>query len=228
MDRMDLLRTNVSIARDAAANVRKYAPDAVVIVVSNPLDVIAMMMLRETGFPHQRVVGMAGILDSTRFRYFIAEKLGVLPADVQAMVLGGHGDSMVPLPRFTTVGGFSLSELMSDEEITALSDRTRTGGGEVINYLKTGSAYYAPAASAAAMVRAVLSDHKLVAPASAYLQGEYGYEGIFLGVPVMLGSEGVEKIYELPLSDDETAALARSAEAVRMGVADLDSILAEK
>jgi malate dehydrogenase len=228
MDRMDLLRTNVSIARDAAANVRKYAPDAVVIVVSNPLDVIAMMMLRETGFPHQRVVGMAGILDSTRFRYFIAEKLGVLPADVQAMVLGGHGDSMVPLPRFTTVGGFPLSELMSDEEITALSDRTRTGGGEVINYLKTGSAYYAPAASAAAMVRAVLSDHKLVAPASAYLQGEYGYEGIFLGVPVMLGSEGVEKIYELPLSDDETAALARSAEAVRMGVADLDSILAEK
>jgi malate dehydrogenase len=144
------------------------------------------------------------------------------------MVLGGHGDSMVPLPRYTTVGGFPLSELLSDDEIEALSDRTRTGGAEVINYLKTGSAYYAPAASAAAMVRAVLSDHKLVAPASAYLQGEYGYDGIFLGVPVMLGRTGVEKIYELPLSQDEMAALAHSAEAVRNGVADLDSILSEQ
>ena len=228
MDRMDLLRTNVTIARSAAENIRKYAPDAVVVVVANPLDVIAMVMLRETGFPHQRVVGMAGILDSTRFRYFIAEKLCVLPADVQAMVLGGHGDTMVPLPRYTTVGGFPLSELLSDDEIQALSDRTRTGGGEIVNYLKTGSAYYAPAASAASMVRAVLSDQKLIAPASAYLRGEYGYEGIFLGVPVLLGRGGVERIYELPLSDDETAALQHSADAVRKGVADLDAILAGK
>jgi malate dehydrogenase len=227
MDRMDLLRTNVGIARSAAARIKKHAPDAIVIVVSNPLDVIAMAMLRDTGFPSERVVGMAGILDSTRFRYFIAEKLAVLPADVSAMVLGGHGDTMVPLPRYTTVGAFPLTEFLSEEEITQLSDRTRTGGAEVINYLKTGSAYYAPAASVAAMVQAVLSNHKLIAPASVYLTGQYGHEGIFLGVPVMLGKAGVEKIYELPLTEEEAAALNNSADAVRKGVRDLDAIYAE-
>ncbi len=224
MDRMDLLRTNVGIAKTAAENIVEYAPDAVVIVVSNPLDVIAMVMARATGFPRERVVGMAGILDSTRFRFFIAEKLGVLPSDVFAMVLGGHGDSMVPVSKYTTVGGFPLDELLSAEEIKALSDRTRTGGAEVINYLKTGSAYYAPAASAVEMVQAVLKDEKLVAPASALLQGEYGYSDLYLGVPVLLGAGGLEKIYELPLSEEEKGALDRSVEAVRKGLADLAQI----
>jgi len=224
MDRMDLLRTNVGIAKTAAENIVKYAPNAVVIVVSNPLDVIAMVMARATGFPRERVVGMAGILDATRFCFFIAEKLGVLPSDVSAMVLGGHGDSMVPVPKYTTVAGFPLAELLSDEEIKQLSDRTRTGGAEVINYLKTGSAYYAPAASAVEMVEAVLKDEKLVAPASALLQGEYGYKDLYLGVPVLLGAGGVEQIYELPLTDDETVALDKSVEAVKKGLTDLAEI----
>ena len=226
MDRMDLLRTNVGIAKVAGENIKKYAPNAVVVVVANPLDVIAMAMLRATGFPSERVFGMAGILDSTRFRYFIAEKLLVLPSDVSAMVLGGHGDTMVPLPRYTTVGGFPLTELLAPDEIRQLSDRTRTGGGEIVNYLKTGSAYYAPAASAAQMVQAILTDRKQIAPCSAYLTGEYGYKDIFLGVPVMLGSKGVERIYELDLTDDEKAALDGSVEAVQKGVRDLDSLSA--
>lgn len=224
MDRMDLLRTNVGIAKTAAENIVKYAPGAVVIVVSNPLDVIAMVMARATGFPRERVVGMAGILDSTRFRFFIAEKLGVLPSDVSAMVLGGHGDSMVPVPGYTTVAGFPLEELLPADEIRRLSDRTRKGGAEVINYLKTGSAYYAPAASAVEMVSAVLTDEKLLAPASALLDGEYGYHDLYLGVPVLLGAGGVERIYELPLSDEEKAALDTSVEAVKKGLADLAEI----
>ena len=224
MDRMDLLRTNVGIAKTAAENIVKYAPDAVVIVVSNPLDVIAMVMARATGFPRERVVGMAGILDSTRFCFFVAEKLGVLPSDVSAMVLGGHGDSMVPVSKYTTVAGFPLEELLSDEEIKQLSDRTRKGGAEVINYLKTGSAYYAPAASAAEMVEAVLKDEKRVAPVSVLLQGEYRYRDVYLGVPVLLGAGGVEQIYELPLSDDEKTALDKSVEAVKKGLADLAEI----
>jgi len=224
MDRMDLLRTNVGIAKTAAENIVKYAPNAVVIVVSNPLDVIAMVMARATGFPRERVVGMAGILDSTRFCFFIAEKLGVLPGDVSAMVLGGHGDSMVPVSKYTTVAGFPLEELMSAEDIKSLSDRTRKGGAEVINYLKTGSAYYAPAASAVQMVEAVLKDEKRVAPASALLQGEYGYDDLYLGVPVLLGAGGVEEIYELPLSDDEKSALDQSVVAVKKGLADLAEI----
>ncbi|MFW5783556.1 MAG: malate dehydrogenase, partial [Spirochaetota bacterium] len=164
------------------------------------------------------------VLDSTRFRYFIAERLGVLPSDVDAMVLGGHGDTMVPVARYTRVAGFPLSELMSAEEIKALSDRTRTGGGEIVNYLKTGSAYYAPAASVATMVEAIIKDEKRVAPASAYLEGEFGYRDIFLGVPVVLGAGGVERIMEIELSAEEKSALDDSAEHVRQGVTDLDSI----
>ena len=224
MDRMDLLKTNVSIARAAGESIRQHAPDAVVIAVANPLDVIAMALLRETGFPPARVVGMAGVLDSTRFRYFIAERLGVLPSDVSAMVLGGHGDTMVPVSRYTTVAGIPIGELLSSDEIKKLSDRTRTGGGEIVNYLKTGSAYYAPAASVAKMVEAVILDQKLVAPASAYLNGEYGHSDIFLGVPVQLGRSGVERIIELELDAEEQASLDDSAEHVRAGVADLDSI----
>ncbi|MFW5784043.1 MAG: malate dehydrogenase [Spirochaetota bacterium] len=224
MDRMDLLKTNVGIAKTAARNIKRYAPNAIVIAVANPLDVIAMVMLRETGFSRERVVGMAGILDATRFRYFIAEKLGLLPSDVDAMVLGGHGDTMVPVARYTRVAGFPLSELLPADEITALSDRTRTGGGEIVNYLKTGSAYYAPAASVAKMVEAVIRDEKRVAPASAYLDGEYGHRNIFLGVPVILGAGGVEEILDLELSAEEKSALDHSAEHVEQGVRDLDSI----
>ena len=194
------------------------------IAVANPLDVIAMVCLRETGFPSRRVVGMAGILDTTRFRYFIAEALGVLPEDVMAMVLGGHGDSMVPLARYTSVGGFSLGELLDRDQIDAMVMRTRKGGAEIVNYLKTGSAYYAPAASVAMMVEAVITDSKRFVAASAYLDGEYGHSGIYLGVPVLLGAGGVERIYELELTTEERAALDDSAAHVREGVKTLDDI----
>jgi malate dehydrogenase len=224
MDRMDLLKTNVKIAKEAGQAIETYAPDAIVIVVANPLDVIAMTVLRETGFALKRVVGMAGILDSTRFRYFIAEKLNVLPSDVFAMVLGGHGDSMVPLPRYTSVGGFPLTDLLTAEEIEQLVNRTRKGGGEIVSYLKKGSAFYAPGASVAKMVEAVVKDEKRVAAASAYLRGQYGYSGIFLGVPVLLGKHGVERIIEVDLSKDEQKALDESAQHVREGVETLDSI----
>ncbi len=224
MDRMDLLKTNVNIAKQAAQAIATYAPNALVIAVSNPLDVISMVTLRESGFALKRVVGMAGILDSTRFRYFIAEKLKVLPQDVMAMVLGGHGDTMVPLPRYTSVAGFPLTELLDSETIEQLVDRTRKGGAEIVSYLKKGSAYYAPAASVAKMVEAMIKDEKRFVAASAYLRGEYGHRDIFLGVPVLLGRNGVEKIYELDLTEQEQKALDGSAEAVQEGVKTLESI----
>jgi malate dehydrogenase len=224
MDRMDLLATNARIARDAARAVRKYAPDAVVIVVTNPLDVVSLVMLRETGFEPRRVVGQAGVLDSTRFRYFIAQRLGVWPGDVQAMVLGGHGDSMVPLKRYTSVAGFPVEELLDQGTVESLVERTRKGGAEVINYLKTGSAFYAPAASVAKMVESVVRDQRRLLPVSAYLDGEYGHRGIYLGVPAILGKQGVERIVQLPLSDQERAALDASADAVREGARLLDSL----
>jgi malate dehydrogenase len=224
MDRMDLLKTNVNIAKQAAQAIATYAPNALVIAVSNPLDVISMVTLKESGFALKRVVGMAGILDSTRFRYFIAEKLKVLPQDVMAMVLGGHGDTMVPLPRYTSVAGFPLTELLDGDTIEQLVDRTRKGGAEIVSYLKKGSAYYAPAASVAKMVEAMIKDEKRFVAASAYLRGEYGHRDIFLGVPVLLGRNGVEKIYELDLTEQEQKALNGSAEAVQEGVKTLESI----
>ncbi len=199
MDRMDLLKTNVSIARQSAREIAQRAPNAVVIVVTNPLDVIAMVVLRETGFALKRVVGMAGVLDSTRFRYFIAERTGMWPGDVQAMVLGGHGDEMVPLPAYTCVAGIPINQILDPASIEELVKRTRTGGAEIVSLLRTGSAYYAPGASVAKMVEAVLKDEKRLLPASTYLRGEYGFRDIFLGVPVILGRNGVEKIVELPL-----------------------------
>jgi malate dehydrogenase len=224
MDRMDLLRTNVGIAKSAAQAIATYAPNAVVIAVSNPLDVIAMVCLRETGFALKKVIGMAGILDSARLQYFIAEKLNVWPGDVMAMVLGGHGDEMVPLARYTTVGGFPLTELMKEEEIEQLVARTRKGGGEIVSYLKKGSAYYAPGASVAKMVEAVVKDERRLVPVSAYLRGEYGYKDVFLGVPLLLGRNGVEKIIQLELTATEKAALDRSAVAVGEGVKTLAEI----
>ena len=218
MDRMDLMKINVDIAKKAAQAIAEYAPNAMVIVVSNPLDIIAMTVLQESGFALKRVMGMAGVLDATRFRYFIAEKLGVWPGDVMAMVLGGHGDSMVPLARYTRVGGIPVDQLIEPDDLEALIARTRTGGGEIVALLKQGSAFYAPGASVAKMVEAVVKDEKRVAPVSAYLRGEYGYQDIFLGVPVLLGKNGIEKIIELDLSPDEKAALDESAAAVKEGV----------
>jgi malate dehydrogenase len=224
MDRMDLLRTNAGIARDAAKAVKEYAPDAVIVVVTNPLDVIAMAVLRETGFDPSRVLGMAGVLDATRYCTFIAEALDVWPGDVSAMVLGGHGDAMVPLKRFASVGGIPLGELLDEKTTERLIERTRSGGAEIVGYLKTGSAFYAPAASVAAMVEAIVKDRKTLLPAAAFLRGEYGFSGIFLGVPVILGKGGVERILELELTGDEREALARSARAVRQGIRELDSL----
>jgi malate dehydrogenase len=224
MDRMDLLKINVGIARQAAREIARRAPNAVVIVVTNPLDVIAMVVLRETGFALRKVVGMAGVLDSTRFRYFIAERLGVWPGDVQAMVLGGHGDEMVPLTGYTSVGGIPISELLDAASIEELVKRTRTGGAEIVSLLKTGSAFYAPGASVAKMVEAVIKDEKRLFPASAFLRGEYGLRDITLGVPVIMGRNGVERIVELPLTDSERKALEASAEAVRKGLRDLEGL----
>jgi malate dehydrogenase len=228
MDRMDLLKTNVGIAAQAAREIALRAPNAVVIVVTNPLDVISMVVLRETGFALRKVVGMAGVLDSTRFRWFIAEKLRVWPGDVQAMVLGGHGDEMVPLTGYTSVGGIPLGQLLDAPEIEALVKRTRTGGAEIVSLLKTGSAFYAPGASVAKMVEAVIKDERRLFPASAYLRGEYGFRDIYLGVPVVMGRNGVERIIELPLADAERKALEASAEAVRKGLAELSSVTGKK
>ena len=221
MSRTDLLKANADIVRPAAEAVKKHAPNAYVVVVTNPLDVMAWMFWKVTGFPKQRVLGMAGILDSTRFRAFLAMELNVSGADIQAMVLGGHGDSMVPLPRFTTVSGVPIGELLSADRIAAIAQRTRDGGAEIVKLLKTGSAYYAPAMSAVEMVEAILTDQKRLVPCSVMLQGEYGMRDIFLGVPVMLGAKGVEKIVELKLTPEELAALQKSGKDVESSIAEL-------
>jgi len=221
MDRMDLLKINVGIVTDVSHAIRQYAPNALVVVVANPLDIIALACLQETGFPSSRVFGMAGVLDSTRLRYFIAEELNVLPDDVFSMVLGGHGDTMVPLPRYTTVAGIPLTELLSDKKIKELSLRTQKGGAEIVNYLKTGSAYYAPAASTAKMVITLLHGQRTIIPVSVFLNGEYGQKGIFLGLPVILGPKGIEKTIELSLNKEELSALQHSAEEVQKGIEEL-------
>ncbi|MFQ5844567.1 MAG: malate dehydrogenase [Planctomycetota bacterium] len=218
MDRMDLLRTNTGIVQEACLAVRAHAPDAIVIIVTNPLDVMSYVALKTTGFDRRRVMGMAGVLDATRFRTFIARELGVSVRDVNAMVLGGHGDQMVPLPRFSTVNGVPLPELLDAARIESLVERTRKGGGEIVALLKTGSAYYAPAASVTVMLEAILRDTGHLLPAAAFLEGEYGFNGIYLGVPVVLGREGIRRIKVLGLDDAERAALETSAAAVQKGV----------
>jgi malate dehydrogenase len=223
MDRMDLLKVNADIVKSAAQNIAKYAPNATVIVVSNPLDVMCHVAFRATGFAVQRVVGMAGILDSTRFRTFVAQELGCALTDVHAMVLGGHGDQMVPLPRFTTVAGIPITQLLDKSTIDRMVDRTRKGGAEIVAYLKTGSAYYAPAASVAEMVEAIITDRKTLAPCACYLRGEYGIENLFIGVPAILGKNGIERIVELDLEKEEMDLLKESAAAVRKGVEDLNT-----
>jgi len=215
MTREDLLFKNAEIIRSSVEQVKRFSPDSILIIVTNPLDIMAQLAHKVSGFPKNRVVGMAGVLDSARFRTFIAEELEVSVKDVQAMVLGGHGDAMVPLPRYTTVAGIPITELLCKEKIDALCRRTRDGGAEIVGLLKTGSAYYAPAASAAEMAEAMLLDQQRLLPCSAYLEGEYGLKDVFIGVPVKLGSAGAEGIIELKLTDIENEALKKSAQVVK-------------
>lgn len=215
MTREDLLKTNASIVRQVSEQIRDSSPNAIVIMVSNPLDVMAYVCKEVTDFPRERVIGMAGVLDTARYRSFIAMELDVSVEDIQALVLGGHGDTMVPLASYTNVGGIPLTQLLSQDRIDALVDRTRHGGAEIVGLLKTGSAYYAPAAAAVQMAEAIVKDKKRILPCSAWLEGEYGMDSLFLGVPCKLGQNGLEQIIEVELTDDERAALHRSADAVR-------------
>jgi malate dehydrogenase len=215
MSRDDLLNTNAGIVKSVSAQAALHSPRAVVIVVSNPLDAMAQVALKTTGFPRERVIGMAGALDAARLATFLAEALEVSVKDIQPTVLGGHGDTMVPLPRYTTVAGVPVTELLPPEKLAALLQRTRDGGAEIVRLLKSGSAYYAPSAAVVAMAEAILLDKKRILPCAVYLEGEYGVNGLFLGVPAKLGARGVEKIIELSLSNDEKAALQKSAQAVQ-------------
>ena len=215
MSRDDLLKTNAGIVRQVTEQVRDSSPDSILIVVSNPLDAMVTLAHHVSGFPKQRVVGMAGILDSARYRTFIARELGVSMRDVHGFVLGGHGDTMVPLPRYTTVAGIPLTQLLPADRIDAIVQRTRNGGAEIVGLLKTGSAFSAPSASVVDMVDAILLDKKRVLPCAALLEGEYGIDGIFVGVPCVLGAAGVERVLEIELDDGERAQLHRSADAVR-------------
>jgi malate dehydrogenase len=225
MDRMDLLKKNLDIVSGAMRAVKERAPDAVVVMVTNPLDVMTFAALKVTGFPKARVLGMAGVLDSARCRTFIAMELGVSVCDVSAMVLGGHGDTMVPLPRYCTVNGVPITELLPPETIAKIADRTRKGGAEIVNLLKTGSAYYAPATSAAQMVEAVLKDRGHLLPACVALDGEYGEKDLCFGVPVVLGRGGVRRIVELTLTADEKEMLRKSAAEVRKGIDEVRALL---
>jgi len=214
MSRDDLLQTNAKIVSTVVSQVVRYSPNAYLIVVSNPLDAMVHVAKQVSGWPKQRVMGMAGVLDSARFRYFIAQELGVSVEDVHGFVLGGHGDTMVPVPRYATVNGISITQLLSAEQIARLVQRTRDGGAEIVNYLKQGSAFYAPGAAIVQMVEAIVKDKKRVLPAAAYLEGEYGLHDIYVGVPILLGAAGVEKVIEVELTTEEQAALKRSAAAV--------------
>jgi malate dehydrogenase len=215
MSRDDLLHTNFKIMSDVVAKVVAASPEAILIIVSNPLDAMAQTAFRQAGFNRQRVIGMAGVLDSARFRTFIAEELQVSVENVTAFVLGGHGDTMVPLTRYSTVAGIPITELIAPERLEQLVQRTRDGGAEIVKYLKTGSAFYAPSAAAVEMVEAILKDKKKILPCAAYLEGEYGINGYYIGVPCKLGEKGIEQIIEIKLTAEEDTALKKSAEAVK-------------
>ncbi len=215
MSRDDLLWKNFEIVKSTTEQAVKYSPNCILIVVTNPLDAMCHVALTVSGFPKQRVMGMAGVLDTARFRAFLAEALNVSVESVVAFVLGGHGDQMVPLVRYTSVAGIPITDLLDQATIDRIVERTRFGGGEIVKYLKTGSAYYAPAAATVEMVESILKDKKKVLPCSVYLEGEYGIHGLFVGVPVKLGAAGVEQIYEIKLTDEERAALHKSAAAVQ-------------
>ena len=225
MSREDLLATNAKIVQSVTANIMEHSCDPIIIVVSNPLDAMVYMAKKTSNLPKNKIIGMAGVLDSARLRTFVSLELGCSLVDVDAMVLGGHGDSMVPLPRYTSVSGISITELMTSEQIERVVERTRKGGAEIVSLLKTGSAFYAPGASVVKMIEAILQDKRRILPCTAYLEGEYGWSGIFFGVPVMMGVHGIEKIIELNMTDEEQAALNKSAEDVKKTCSEIDEIL---
>jgi len=215
MSRDDLLRSNYDVIKAVVEQVAKYSPNAILVIVTNPLDVMAQAAYKISGFSKNRVIGMAGVLDSARMSAFVAMELGVCVENVHSFVLGGHGDDMVPLPRYSTVAGIPLPDLLPKERIDAIVERTRKGGAEIVNLLKTGSAYYAPSAAVTEMVEAILKDKKKILPCAAYLEGEYGIKGLFVGVPVKLGARGIEQIIEIKLTPEEKTALEKSAASVR-------------
>jgi malate dehydrogenase len=224
MSRDDLLRKNSEIIAGISEEIARHSPDSIIIMVTNPLDVMSYVAMKTTGFNRERVVGMAGILDTARFRSFIALELDVSVEDIQALVLGGHGDSMVPLVSYASISGIPLTFFLDEEALEPIIQRTRKGGGEIVGYLKTGSAYYAPAAGAVQMAEAIVKDKKRIFPCSCYLQGEYGQDGLFIGVPCKVGKGGMEGILEVPLSDDEKAALDNSMNAVKKTMAELEDL----
>ena len=215
MSRDDLLKTNAGIMKNVTEQIIKFSPEAVIIIVSNPLDAMCHVAFDVSGYPKNRVIGMAGVLDSARFRAFISMELDVSVENTHAFVLGGHGDTMVPLPRYSTVAGIPITELLSEEKINALVERTRAGGAEIVSLLKTGSAYYAPASAAVEMAEAILKDSKKILPCAAYLEGEYGIQNLFIGVPVKLGAKGIEEIIQITLTEKEAEDLKKSADAVQ-------------
>ena len=215
MSRDDLVRTNADIVKQVSLEIKRQCPDAIVLVVSNPLDVMCWVTKQVTGFPRERVIGMAGVLDTARYRAFLAEALDVSVEDIQAMVLGGHGDTMVPLVSYTTVSGIPVSQLLDKATLDGIVERTRNGGAEIVSFLKTGSAYYAPSAAVTQMVAAIAHDKKRILPCAAWVEGEYGVRGVYLGVPCKLGRRGLEQILEVKLTADEQAALKKSADAVK-------------
>jgi malate dehydrogenase len=224
MSRDDLVRTNAGIVRSVAENIAKAAPKSIIVVVSNPLDVMCYVAMKASGFPRERVIGMAGVLDTARYRTFLALAMNVSMDDIQAMVLGGHGDTMVPLISYTTVSGIPVTQLLAKDKLDEIVKRTRGGGAEIVAFLKTGSAYYAPSAAAIQMVEAIALDRKRILPCSAWLTGEYGLKDVFCGVPCKLGRKGLEQILEVTLTDQEKTDLKKSAEAVRETQATVDAL----
>ncbi len=214
MSRDDLLKTNAGIVKSVSEQVAKFSPQAILIIVSNPLDAMCYVAKKASGFPAERVMGMAGVLDTARYRTFLSMEIGCTPDDIQAMILGGHGDTMVPLPRYTTVQGIPVTDFVAADKLAKIVDRAKNGGIEIVNFLKTGSAYYAPAASAVEMAEAILKDQKKIRPVCAFLDGEFGFKDVYLGVPVLLGAKGIEKIIQIKLNADEQQLLAKSKEAV--------------
>lgn len=223
MSRLDLLKSNIDIVKPITQQVKQQAPESKLLIVTNPLDIMTYVAAKVTGFPRNRVFGQAGVLDTARFRAFVAMELGVSMRDVHAMLMGGHGDSMVPLPRYSSVSGIPLTELLSKEQIDRIVKRTREGGGEIVQLLKTGSAYYAPGAAIVDMLEAMVRDKKRVLPACAYLQGEYGYNDVCAGVPVVLGRDGVEKVIELKLTEVEKELFKKSVEELQSAIAEIHS-----
>jgi malate dehydrogenase len=224
MSRDDLLKTNAGIVKSVSEQVAKFSPEASLIIVSNPLDAMCYVAKKASGFPANRVMGMAGVLDTARYRTFLSLEIGCSPEDIQAILLGGHGDTMVPLPRYTTVQGIPVTDFVASERLSQIVQRTKDGGIEIVNFLKTGSAYYAPAASSVEMAEAIVKDQKKIRPVCSFLNGQYGYKDVYLGVPVVLGANGIEKIIELKLTADEKALLDKSKDAVVQLIKAIDAL----